>query len=424
MYSFANFDNEILIKRGTKLKAMKRSTFSLLFIAKKHKLLRNGEAPIYLRITINGEISELAVKRSIDPDFWDSNKGCSTLKKLEGKELNYYLEQTKHKLFEVQKDLEFEGIELTARAVKDRYLGIDSNSTTLIQAYIEHNEDMKKMIGKGVAFNTHKRHDTSLRHTLEFLKEKYKRSDINFKEITPKFIKDYEIFLRTTRACNQNSTVKYIRNLGKIIRIGLNNGWLRIDPFANLSYKTIDVDKPYLTQNELEIVINKKINIYRIEQVRDIFLFCCFTGLAFVDVSDLTESDIITGVDGKKWIKKQRHKTGNWCHIPLLPYAKQILKKYENHAGCQKKNVLLPVISNQKMNAYLKEIGDLCGIEKELTTHVARHTFATTVTLTNKVSMEAVSKMLGHSTLQMTKKYARIVEDLISNEMDKVPDIY
>ncbi|MFN8257695.1 MAG: site-specific integrase [Bacteroidales bacterium] len=403
---------------------MKRSTFSLLFIAKKHKLLRNGEAPIYLRITINGEISELAVKRSVDPDFWDSNKGCSTQKKQEGKELNYYLEQTKHKLFEVQKDLEFEGIEVTAKSVKDRYLGIDSNSTTLIKAYIEHNEDMKKMIGKGVAFNTHKRHDTSLRHTLEFLKEKYKRSDINFKEITPKFIKDYEVFLRTTRGCNQNSTVKYIRNLGKIIRIGLNNGWMRIDPFANLTYKTIDVDKPYLTQEELETVINKKINIYRIEQVRDIFLFCCFTGLAFVDVSDLTESDIITGIDGKRWIKKQRHKTGNWCHIPLLPLAKQILKKYENHPGCQSKNVLLPVISNQKMNAYLKEIGDLCGIEKELTTHVARHTFATTVTLTNKVSMEAVSKMLGHSTLQMTKKYARIVEDLISNEMDKVPDIY
>jgi site-specific recombinase XerD len=403
---------------------MKRSTFSLLFIAKKHKLLKNGEAPIYLRITVNGENSELAVKRSIEPDYWNVKKGCSIVKSPENKELNFYLEQIKHKIFEAQKDLEFEGIEVTARTIKDRYLGIDNHSNTLIKAYIEHNEDLKKMIGNGVAFNTHKRHKTSLRHTQEFLKKKYKRSDITFKEITPKFLKDYEIFLKTTRGCNQNSTVKYIRNLGKIIRIGLANGWMKNDPFANLSFKTVEVDKPFLTKDELEDVINKKIKISRIEQVKDIFLFCCFTGLAFVDVSTFVEKDIITGIDGKKWIKKRRHKTGNWCHIPLLPFAKQILKKYENHPDCLKKNVLLPVISNQKMNAYLKEIADLCGIEKDLTTHVARHTFATTVTLTNKVSMEAVSKMLGHSTLQMTKKYARIVEDLISSEMDKVRNLY
>jgi len=410
--------------RGTKIIAMKRSTFTLLFIAKKHKLLRNNEAPIYLRITVNGKNSELAIKRSIDPDFWDVQKGKSSQKSQEGKVLNHYLDQIKHRVFEIQKDLEFDGIEVTAKTIKDRYLGVDDQSYTLIKAYVEHNEDLKKMIGSGVAFNTYKRHETSLRHTREFLKKKYKCNDIGFKEITPKFLKDYEIFLKTTRNCNQNSTVKYIRNLGKVIRIGLANGWMRNDPFANLSFKTVEVDRPFLTQDELEKVINKKIRISRIEQVKNIFLFCCFTGLAFIDVSTFSEKDIITGIDGRNWIKKKRHKTGNWCHIPLLPFAEEILKKYENHPDCTKKKVSLPVISNQKMNAYLKEVADLCGIEKDLTTHVARHTFATTVTLTNKVSMEAVSKMLGHSTLQMTKKYARIVESLVSSEMDKIRDIY
>ena len=403
---------------------MKRSTFSLLFFAKKSKLLRNGEAPIYLRITVDGKSAELAVKRSIMPDFWDVKKGRSIQKNREGKELNNRLEQLIHKMYEVQKDLEYDGVKITARAIRNRYLGIDDNSYTLIKTYIEHNENLKKMIGKGVAAGTHERHETSLRHTQEFLRTKYKCSDISFKEITPQFIQDYEVFLKTVRCCSQNTTVKYIRNLGKIIRIGLANGWMKVNPFASIRFKTEEVDKDYLTEKELEKLINKTFSIQRIEQVKDVFLFCCFTGLAYADVSKLTNEDIITGVDDEEWIKKRRTKTGNWSHVPLLSPAKKILEKYQDHPVCQKKNVLLPVLSNQKMNAYLKEVADLAGVNKILTTHVARHTFATTVTLTNKVSMEAVSKMLGHSTLNMTKKYARIAEDLVSSEMSKIKNIY
>jgi site-specific recombinase XerD len=403
---------------------MKRSTFSLLFFAKKSKLLRNGEAPIYLRITVNGKSSELAVKRSVLPDYWDVKKGRSTQKNHEGKALNHRLEQLIHKMYEVQKDLEYEGVKITARAIKNRYLGIDDNSYTLIKTYTEHNDNLKKMIGKGVAAGTHERHETSLKHTQEFLRLKYKCNDISFKEITPKFIQDYEVFLKTVRGCNQNTTVKYIRNLGKIIRIGLANGWMKANPFASIRFKTEEVDKDYLSEKELEKLIDKTFPIERIEQVKDIFLFCCFTGLAYADVSKLTNKDIVTGIDGEKWIKKRRTKTGNWSHIPLLPSAKEILIRYNSHPVCQKKGVLLPVPSNQKMNAYLKEVADLAGINKTLTTHVARHTFATTVTLTNKVSMEAVSKMLGHSTLNMTKKYARIAEGLVSSEMSKIKNIY
>jgi len=280
------------------------------------------------------------------------------------------------------------------------------------------------MIGKGFAANTVKRHVTSLHHFAEFLKHKFNRNDISFREITPKLIQDYEVYLKSERNCNQNSTVKYIRNVGKIIRIGLNNGWLKADPFAKLALKTTEVEKPFLSNTELEKLINKKFASIRIDQVKDVFVFCCFTGLAFVDVSSLAPNDIVIGVDGKQWIKKQRHKTKNWCNIPLLPIAMQLIEKHKNTVECRKKGVLLPVISNQKMNAYLKEIADICGINKELTTHIARHTFATTVTLANKVSMEAVSKMLGHSTLQMTKKYARIVDELVCDEMNKIMNVY
>jgi len=403
---------------------MKRSTFSILFIAKKHKLLKNGEAPIYMRITINGNVVELALKRSINPKDWNSSKGCSNKKNHDANEFNHYLDQTRHRIFEIQKDLEFEGIDLNVENIKNRFLGRDNQNITLLQVYREHNEDLFKMIGKGFAANTVKRHSTSLRHFEEFLKFKYSKNDISFKEITPKVIQDYEVFLKTERNCNQNSTVKYIRNVGKIIRMGVDNGWLKTDPFSKLTLKTTEVDKPFLTKKELELLLDKKFPSSRMEQVKDIFVFCCFTGLAFIDVSTLKSGDIVTGVDGKQWIKKQRHKTGNWCHIPLLPIALQLIEKYENSPKCQKKGVLLPVNSNQKMNAYLKEIADILGINKELSTHIARHTFATTVTLSNKVSMEAVSKMLGHSTLQMTKKYARIVDELICDEMNKLESIF
>ena len=186
----------------------------------------------------------------------------------------------------------------------------------------------------------------------------------------------------------------------------------------------MEVDKSFLTEEELQEIMNKKFSIRRIEKVRDVFLFCCFTGLAYVDVEDLKDEDIISGNDGQKWIRKKRQKTKIWSNIPILPSAQKILDKYANDPECQKKGTLLPVSSNQRMNTYLKEIADICGIKMNLTTHVARHTFATTVTLANHVSMEAVSKMLGHSSMEMTKKYARILNAYVAEEFKKVEGKY
>ena len=175
----------------------------------------------------------------------------------------------------------------------------------------------------------------------------------------------------------------------------------------------------FLTEKELETLIKKEFVIERLQQVKEVYLFCCFTGLAFVDVKSLIYSDI-EEKDGQLWIKKRRQKTKNWCHIPMLSPAVQIINKYKNHPFCAKMGLVLPVPSNQKMNAYLKEIADLSGINKSLSTHTARHTFATTVTLSNQISMEVVAKMLGHSSINMTKKYARVVDDLINRDMQKI----
>ena len=197
------------------------------------------------------------------------------------------------------------------------------------------------------------------------------------------------------------------------------NGWLKMDPFVNISYKLDEVDLDYLDEKELDILINKQFNIERIQQVKDVYIFCCLTGLAFIDVKSLCSQDIIEK-ENQLWIKKKRQKTKNWCNIPLLEPARMIIEKYKNHPECVRKDVLLPVLTNQKMNAYLKEIADLTGIDKNLSTHTARHTFATTVTLGNHVSMEVVSKMLGHSSVKMTQKYARVVDDLIKKDMQKI----
>jgi site-specific recombinase XerD len=202
----------------------------------------------------------------------------------------------------------------------------------------------------------------------------------------------------------------------------MNRDWIQAKPFRNIRFHLEEVDKPFLSQGELNKLMAREFAIARIAQVRDVFVFCCFTGLAFIDVKTLTAKDLQQGVDGNLWIRKQRNKSKQWAHIPLLPDARLIIDQYRSNLQCQRKGVLLPVLSNQKMNAYLKEIADLCGIQKNLTTHCARHTFATTVTLANKISMESVSKMLGHSSLAMTMKYARILDSTIGLEMSQLAD--
>jgi site-specific recombinase XerD len=257
-----------------------------------------------------------------------------------------------------------------------------------------------------------------LKHTRDFLLWKYKISDIDIKRIDHEFIMSYDFYFRSERNCNNNSTVKYLKNFKKIILICMANGWLDKDPFIKYKSKVKEVKRDYLNAEELAAMTTKLLVSDRVAQVRDIFLFSCYTGLAYADVKKLRRSELVTGLDSQKWIYTSRQKTDTASRIPLLPQALKLLAQYEDHPQCVDNGLLLPVLSNQKMNSYLKEIADACGITKELTYHIARHTFATTVTLANGVSIESVSKMLGHTNIKTTQHYAKILDAKVSEDMN------
>ena len=398
---------------------MTRATYAVLFYIKRTKKLKDGTVPIYARITVNSQRAEFGLQKSIKADDWDQARGCAHGFTKNAREINSHLDLVKADLLLKKREMDEKGKQISAHSLKTSYLGIETESRTILTVFREHNDKCKMLINIDFAPGTVERYNTCYKHVEDFIKLKYKRDDLSLQEITPMFVKDFELYLKTTCKCCHNTTTKYIKNFKKITRIALANDWMKSDPFANMKFHLDDVDMDFLNEKELNALMEKEFKIERLQLVKDIYLFCCFTGLAFIDVKNLTYSDIEFR-DNRQWIKKKRQKTKNWCHIPLLPPAVRLMDKYKDHPVCQKRGCVLPVPSNQKMNAYLKEIADLSGIEKNLSTHTARHTFATTVTLANQISIEVVSKMLGHSSINMTKKYARVVDDLINRDMQKI----
>jgi site-specific recombinase XerD len=300
--------------------------------------------------------------------------------------------------------------------------GTKERQRFLIPIFQEHNNKIKELLGIEYAPGTLERYETSLKHTKNFLIWKYNISDIDISKIDHAFITDYEFYLRSVRKCANNTAVKYIKNFNKIIKLCLANDWLDKNPFSNYKSKVKEVERVYLSEEEIQNIINKDFKTERLSLVRDIFLFSCFTGLAYIDVKNLTKSHISIGIDGDKWIFTHRQKTETASKIPVLPVTQMIIDKYENHPHAINEEKLLPILSNQKMNAYLKEIAAVCEIEKELTFHIARHTFATTITLTNGVPIESVSKMLGHKNLRTTQHYAKVLDKKVSEDMKILRD--
>ncbi|WP_445721228.1 site-specific integrase, partial [Flavobacterium sp.] len=313
-------------------------------------------------------------------------------------------------------------ITITAESFKSLLLGVNERARMLVPIFQDHNNKIKELVGKEYAPGTLERYTTSLKHTIEFMQWKYNVTDIDITKIDHAFITDYEFWLRSVRNCANNTAVKYIKNFNKIIKICLANDWLDKNPFANYKSKVKEVERVYLSEEEVQAIIEKEFKTERLSLVRDIFLFSCFTGLAYVDVKNLTKSHISFGIDGEKWIFTHRQKTESASKIPILPVTQMIIDKYENHPQSNNQEKLLPILSNQKMNAYLKEIAAVCEIEKELTFHIARHTFATTVTLTNGVPIESVSKMLGHKNLRTTQHYAKVLDRKVSDDMKILKD--
>ncbi|WP_344926949.1 site-specific integrase [Aquimarina addita] len=393
------------------------NSFSLLFYIKKCKADKSGRANIYLRITMDGQRAELSIRRKVLVDKWNSDMNLARGTSDESLEINRYINTIKNKLYSIEQQRVSDDKPITAILLRDLYLGKDSNKKMLLEIFEEHNKKVNKLIGKGFAAGTAERYKTAKKHVAEYILKEYRAKDILIKEVDNRFINGFEYYLKTVRNCSHNTTIKYITNFKKIVRIAHANDWIDKDPFLHWKAKLKIVDREFLTKEEIQKMVEKELHIERLDQVKDIFIFCCFTGLAYADVKKLSNDDIVIGIDGDKWIKIKRTKTDTRSNIPILPTAEAIIEKYASQPNLLKENRLLPVLSNQKMNAYLKEIADLCEINKNLTFHLARHTFATTVTLTNGVPIESVSKMLGHKSLRTTQHYAKILDRKVSDDM-------
>ena len=403
---------------------MVSKTFSLLFYIKKQKSsvkkqqeFENKKQPIYIRITVNGKRIELSAKREVDPLKWNSHSGRAIGTKEEIKTLNAYLDTFQMKLYEAQRQLLESGKPFTAESLKNKMTGKEERPRMLIEIIQHHNDLIKTLIGLDYSRPTWVKYNTTQKHVEEFLQWKFQIKDINIKELNFEFINDFEFYLKSQKKIDVNTNAKYIKNVKKIINECVAKNWLDKDPFMGYKLKTKHTEREFLNDSELKDIEEKEFVIDRLNHVRDLFLFSCYTGLAYIDIYNLTRENISIGIDGEKWIFTHRQKTETASRIPLLSKALSILDKYAKNPKAINENKLLPVPSNQKVNSYLKEIGDCCGIKKELTFHIARHTFATTITLNNGVSLESVSKMLGHKKFQTTQIYAKILDKKVSDDM-------
>jgi len=371
-----------------------------------------------MRVTLEGKRSEINIGRTVEPDKWNAKSEKMMGRSIEANDLNDYIELMRKKAKDVQKSFVENSETFTLEKFVRRFKGEEKDKSKMVlEVFKEHNEQMDRLSEKNISKSTAKRYWTCYNHVAQFINEVYNADDFRLKDIDHQFIARFEYFLKTKRECNHNSALKYVNNFKKIIRIALANQWMDRDPFFNYKVHFESVEREFLNAEEVQLLIDKDLHFDRLKLVRDMFVFCCYTGLAYSDVKKLSQDDITTGIDGGKWIRIKRTKTKSLSSIPLLPISEEIINRYQDHPEVKNGNFILPVLSNQKSNAFLKEIALLCGIRKPLTTHLARHTFATTITLTNGVPIESVSKMLGHKDLRTTQQYAKIVDRKISDDM-------
>ena len=400
------------------------TTFSILIWINSSRA-KNNSAELYARITVNSKRANISLKKKIDINTWDKAKSRVKGNSQEARIINQYIEQTKSSIFQTYQELKSERKLITAQLIKARFLGTDNEKQTIQGVIKHHNEYLAHKLHK----DTLRSYKTSQRYILEFIKSKYKTSDVYLENLNYQFIIGFENFLRnyvckkSLRKIGNNTTIKHIKRLRKMINMAIALEWLNKDPFIKFKAKLEKREREFLTQIELEFIEDYESKISRLDLVKDLFLFSCYTGIAYVDIMELTNKNILKGIDGNLWIETTRVKTKTTVRLPLLEVPETILSKYKTDIRAIAIDKLFPKISNQKLNSYLKEIADLCGIKKNLTFHMARHTFATTVTLTNGVPIESVSKMLGHTKLTTTQIYAKVVESKVSDDMNHLRSI-
>ena len=399
---------------------MVRSSFSILFFIRESKARKNGNVPIEVMITVNGERNSFSTGKQIAIEKWDKTKQQVKGKDQETQNLNNYLKAIKAKLYQKEAELLERGFIITAQILYDAYFDkVESlKERSLFEVFEEHNQEQEKLVGNGVSKATHWVSVYTIRLLREFVHQKYKIEDLYLRELNLNFIQSFHSFLRIDKGMAQNSSTKHLKLLKKIINLSVANSYMAFNPFSTYKVEREPVDIDFLDEEELRKIINFDTPLPRLERAKDMFLFGCFTGLSYIDIKTLTPEHFEKDNTGRIWIKKRRVKTGVLSRIPLLPIAKLILDKYK---GGEK---LLPIQDPADINKYLKDIAILCGINKRICFHTSRHTFASTVTLANNISLEVVSKMLGHTNTRMTAHYAKLIDKCIGEQMDKLMDTF
>lgn len=371
---------------------MLENSFGLSFFLKTPRNASNVRN-IYLRITVDGIPRETSTKRKWDVNRWDQNSERAVGNKEDARALNFFLDSLLMKVNECKTELFYSGKPVTSEKIMDYILGRITPRVKVLEEFESHNREMAALIGKGYAEGTLDRFSITINHLREFLRIKFNRVDMEFADLDLQFIKDFEFYLRSVRNCSNNTTLKYLANFKKIVLRAIDKEIILKDPFKNFKGRKTKMIKKPLSSQELYALENHYFTTDRLDVVRDVFVFQCYTGLAYIDVYQLKKTEIKEGIDGKPWIISARQKTGSETNVPLLPQALKIIEKYKDNALCRQRGTVLPVSSNQKMNEYLKEIANLCGFPFTLNTHMARRTFGSTVTLANNVPIRHTSTM-------------------------------
>ncbi|MGQ1891373.1 site-specific integrase [Thermophagus sp. OGC60D27] len=396
--------------------------FTVSFIIRTARMTE-GQAPIYARISINGKRTEFSIKRFISPELWNKEAGKVKPKSREAAQINPYLDKIRKRLWECYSESLLNNKVITGSYLKNLYFGIDEETLKTTKDLFEyHNLTEREKLDKA----TFAHYQTTQKYFNEFLSKKKKTEIIPLRTIDYKTLVDFELFLRkktglnSAEAMHTNTAMKHFCRIRKMLNLAERLEWIQTNPFKNYKIRYERKEREYLNAEQLEKLENKEFSIQRIQLVKDLFVFSCYTGIAYIDIQNLMNDNLVKGIDGQEWLSFQRHKTKSAIKLPLLRKAKDIINKYTNHPTLEETTWLFPRISNQRTNAYLKEIADLVGIRQNLTFHMARHTFATTVTLSNGVPIETVSKILGHTDLKTTQIYARVIENKVANDMQSL----
>ena len=399
---------------------MARSTFKVLFYLKR-QAEQNGKAPIMGRITINGTISQFSCKLSVSPKLWDTKANKASGKSVVAQRINEKLENIKTNIGKQYQRICDRDSYVTAEKVKNAWLGFGDGYQLLLQTFDDYlKEFSEKRVGKDRAASTLENYTRARRYLAAFLQYEYKVEDIPFRELKRDFIEKYAVYLSTVRGMLPGSIITPVKKLKLMSYTAFKNGWIASDPFAGFRVAGKYRDRRFLSESELQAVMDVQVPNYKTAIVRDIFVFCCFTGLSYADVKKLSHDDIHTDERGDMWIIDHRPKTGTQFRVKLLPVAKELVERYSRLKLPESK--VFPVKDRDSMNMSLRHVARHAGLSFSPTMHEARHTFSTTVTLSQGVPLETVSKMLGHKHITTTQIYAKITNDKIGRDMDMLSE--